>query len=291
MRDRRKSSFTAEAAAAARARGAMEPDPKLRCSDDLAIRFLGPLFRFALQPWIRKSFIAQYERRGPGVFFHHVARTKHIDARVSAELDAGVEQVVLLGAGYDTRAYRFAARLRGKRVFEVDHPATSAMKQRRVARVLGAPPAHLTYVPVNFLVEKVEERLRANGYDPSRVTLFVWEGVTPYLDEAAVHGTLAMVARAAKRSSIVFDYITKHALEHPDASLEKQLVLAAKYGEPYTFGVDPERVAPLVERHGLRVEENLSSGDLGARYLVGSDGKAWGSVCSALAIATCRVVG
>jgi methyltransferase (TIGR00027 family) len=290
MRHRRKSSFTAEAAAAARARGAMEPDPKLRCGDDLAIRFVGPLFRFALHPWIRKNFVAQYERRGPGVFFHHVARTKHIDALLSAELDAGLEQVVLLGAGYDTRAYRFAARLGGKRVFEVDHPATSAMKQRRVARVLGAAPAHVTYVPVNFLEQKVEDRLHATGYDPSRVTLFIWEGVTPYLDEAAVQGTLAMVSRAAKRSSLVFDYITKQALEHPDASFAKQLVLAAKYGEPYAFGVDPEGVAALVGRHGLRVEENLTSVGLGARYLVGSDGKAWGTSCAALAIATCRVV-
>lgn len=92
-----------------------------------------------------------------------------------------------------------------------------------------------------------------------------------------MQGTLAMVSRAAKRSALVFDHITKHALEHPDASFEKQLVLAAKYGEPYLFGIDPEGVAALVERHGLRVEVNLSASDLGARYLVGRTGRRGGA--------------
>src|SRR5580704_4473024 len=105
MKDRRSSS-TAEASAAARAYGAMHDDPKLRGPDDMALRFLGPFFRFALLPGVRARFLPEFERRAEGVFFLHQARTKHIDARLLAEIERGARQVVLLGAGFDSRAYR-----------------------------------------------------------------------------------------------------------------------------------------------------------------------------------------
>lgn len=289
MRNRRTSSRSALAAAAARAYGAMEKDPALRCADDLAIRFLSGFFRFILLPGVRKNFVREYERRAPGVFFHHIARTKRIDALLSAELEAGTKQVVLLGAGFDSRAYRFAPWLQAGRVFEVDHPATSAEKRKRVARILGAAPAHVTFVPVDFTRQRAEERLLASGYDPSRVTLFVWEGVTPYLDAPAVEATLAMVSRAAHGSAVVFDYMYRSALDRPDPDTKKQLEIAEKMGEPYGFGIDADELAPLLGRHAIALEENLSAAALGARYLVGSDGAQWGSVCPILSLAVGRV--
>jgi methyltransferase (TIGR00027 family) len=288
MKNRRRSSSTADASAAARAHGAMQADPKLRGPDDMAIRFVGPFFRIALLPGIRRGLIAEYERRAAGVFFHHQARTKHIDAVLAKELAAGAAEVVILGAGFDTRAYRFAPKLRDARVFEVDHPATSAVKQRRVRRVLGAVPSHVTYVPVDFTKENLEERLGAAGYDPSKRTLFVWEGVTPYLDAAAVDATLAFVGRAPAGSSIVFDYLYASALTSTDAATKKHLDVAAKMGEPYQFGVDPGDLGPLLARHGLALEENLSAEDLGARYLVASDGSRWGTITPFLALAYAR---
>jgi hypothetical protein len=255
MRHRRKSSFTAEAAAAARARGAMEPDPKLRCGDDLA-----------LHPWFRKSFIAQYERRGPGVFFHHVARTKHIDALLSAEIDAGMEQVVLLGAGYDTRAYRFAARLDGKRVFEVDHPATSAMKQRRVARVLGAPPVHVTYVPVNFLGRRHAVPRRGRRAGNARHGVARGEALRARLrphHEARARAPGRELRETARPRCKVRRAVS---LRHRSRGRRGAggTSRASRRGEP--VGERPRREVPR-----------------------GSDGKAWGSVCPALAIATCQV--
>ncbi len=288
MRDRRRSSSTAEAAAAARACGAMQKDPMLRGPDDMAIRFVGPFFRFVLLPGIRRRFVEEFERRAAGVFFHHQARTKHIDRVLLAELAAGTSQVVVLGSGYDSRSYRFTSELKDARVFEVDHPATSAVKQRRVRRILGAAPAHVTYVPVDFTKENVEQRLAAAGYEPSRITFFVWEGVSVYLDAAAVNATFAMVARAAKRSSIVFDYTHRSALEHPDLKAKKHLAVTAKMGEPYQFGVDPGDLAALLAPHELSLEENLSADDLGARYLVGSDGKRWGEVTPFFSLAVAR---
>ncbi len=266
----------------------MQKDPKLRGPDDLAIRFVGPFYRFVLLPGIRSRFVAEYERRAPGVFFHHQARTKHIDRVFLAELAAGAAQVVLLGSGYDSRAYRFAPALKSARVFEVDHPLTSAAKQRRIRRILGAVPAHVTYVPVDFTRENLEERLAAARYEPSRSTLFIWEGVSVYLDAAAVDATLAMVARARKGSSLVFDYTHRSALEHPDAHAKRHLAVVAKMGEPYRFGVDPDDLAALLAPHELSVEENLSAEELTARYLVGSDGKRWGEVTPFFSLAVAR---
>jgi methyltransferase (TIGR00027 family) len=266
----------------------MQKDPKLRGADDMAIHFLGGFFRFVLLPGIRERFVYEFERRAAGAFFHHQARTKHIDGVFRAEVAAGASQVVLLGAGYDSRAYRFASELRDARVFEVDHPATSAMKRRGVQRILGAVPRNVAYVPVNFTSENVEERLQAAGYERSRVTLFIWEGVSTYLDAAAVDATFATVGRAGKRSSIVFDYMHRSALRRPNALMRKHLAVTAKMGEPYLFGVDPDDLPALLERHGLSVEENLSAEDLGGRYLVGSDGKRWGDVTPFFALALAR---
>ena len=291
MRTRRKASFTADAACAARAHAALHADPRLRNPDHLAPRIVGMPFRMLLWPVLRRRFLSEYERRAPGVYFHHQARTKCFDALWVDALAAGARQFVLLGAGFDTRGYRFADRLGGARVFEVDHPLTSAEKQRRLRRVIGAPPDHMTYVPIDFVRQGLADRLASSGFDPTRRTFFLWEGVTPYLTADAVDATLALVARAAPGSSIAFDYIHRSTLVDPSADAKKQLDLARKQGEPYEFGVDPPDLAPLLERHGLALDSNLGADELAARYLVGSNGDVWGRPPPFLGIAHARVKG
>ena len=279
MRNRVRSSLTADAAVAARAYGAMETDPKLRGPDDLAIRFVSTFFRVALLPGVRSRFVAELERRAAGAFFLHQARTRHIDAVLATELAYGrVEQFVLLGAGFDSRAYRFASKLGGVQVFEVDHPATSAVKQKRVRRAFGSLPSHVIYVAVDFSKEEVEHRLAATGYDGSRRTFFLWEGVTYYLEASAVEATLAIVGHAAKGSSIVFDYHHPAALDKADAAMARHIATAEMLGEPYQSGIDPTELPLLLARHNLVLEENLGAEELGARYLVRTDGSRWGRI-------------
>lgn len=289
MRDRTRSSFTAEASAAARACGAAHRDPKLRGPDDMAVRLLGPLLRFAVSPGVRALYVREYERRAPGVFFHHQARTKFIDALLARELDAGgVEQVVLLGAGFDSRAYRFAARLRDARVFELDHPATSAAKQTRVRRAFGASPAGVTYVPIDFSRQVIADRLAAAGYASSRRTFFIWEGVTAYLPRQSIGATLGVVANAVTGSTLVFDYVHRDAFDRPDPETRRHFAAAAKLGEPYQFGVNPADLPALLAPHGLRLEEDVSAEDLGRQFLVGSRGQRWGTIPSVFSMAFAR---
>src|SRR6185312_8151747 len=107
-----------------------------------------------------------------------IIRTRFIEERLEQAIRGGVSQVVILGAGFDTRAYRLTELLKGARVFEVDQPSTQEYKKRRVRDAGIAVPPNLTYVRVDFRHDKVDDALKAAGYDPTRKTFFIWEGVT-----------------------------------------------------------------------------------------------------------------
>jgi methyltransferase (TIGR00027 family) len=135
-----------------------------------------------------------------------------MDDYLGACLRAGIEQLVILGAGLDSRAYRIEG-LKGQvRVFEVDHPATQAAKLAKLTKLFGALPAHVTYVPIDFDAETLE-KLFDFGYSRQHKTLFIWEGVVHYLTAEAVDQTLSFVSKhSGAGSSIIFDYVYTSAL-------------------------------------------------------------------------------
>ena len=140
-------------------------------------------------------------------------RTRHLDAAVRAALEDGTEQIVILGAGLDSRAYRITSSWDAGRVFEVDFPPTQEYKQRKVKSIIGAPPRNLTYVPIDFTKESLDEVLARSGYRSDVKTLITWEGVSMYLPKDAIESTLAFVARhAGPGSSIVFDYFDERLI-------------------------------------------------------------------------------
>jgi methyltransferase (TIGR00027 family) len=288
MPRQRKASFTADAACAARAHGAMHADPRLRNPDHLAHHLVVMPFRLLLWPLLRRRFVREFERRGPGVYFLHQARTKHLDSIITDESAQGLEQLVLLGAGFDTRAYRLAHLLVNASVFELDQPSMSVEKQRRSKWIATPRPANLRFVPIDFIRESVEKQLATSGFDKKRRTLFLWEGVTMYLTAETVDATLALVGRTAKGSSIVFDYVHRRMLEAPTAEETMALAEVSAVGEPYRFGVEPDEIASLVARHGLTVASNLDAPVLEQRYLVDSDGRSWGSPPPYVSIAHVR---
>lgn len=137
---------------------------------------------------------------GPALRAHLAARTAFVDAAVVDALASGLDQVVVIGAGYDDRAWRF--RTPGVRFFEVDHPATQADKRRRVEG-LGAA-ADVEFVAVDLIADDLAEALRQVGQDASRATLFIAEGLLVYLDRAVIGRLLRAVAsRAAIGSRLV----------------------------------------------------------------------------------------
>ncbi len=268
-------SATAERVAATRAVEFRRPAHKRICSDPLARHFLGGRLARVHRHWLlRKLFSIRTERIVPGAIGSVMARTRYFDDCLEAYIRDGLEQLVILGAGYDTRAYRFDGLKEKSRVFEVDHPATQQVKTGKLKKLFGSLPDHVVYVPVRFNSENFGEKLVENGYDSSLKTFFIWEGVTYYISARAVDETLAFVAGCSgKGSSIVFDYFPPGVADGTCDFQEARAMrtIFKELGEDFTFGVDPDKMEDFLSKRGFSNIENVSSKEYKARYFTGSN--------------------
>jgi methyltransferase (TIGR00027 family) len=132
-------------------------------------------------------------------------RSRFAEDALKRAFDGGVRQLVVLGAGLDTYAYRNPLG-EGLRMFEVDHPATQAWKRRRLAAAGIPVPGNLAYVPVDFERQALPGALAGAGFDPARPAFFSWLGVVPYLTGEAVFSTLGWIASLSGGAQVVFDY-------------------------------------------------------------------------------------
>jgi methyltransferase (TIGR00027 family) len=285
---------TAETQAALRAAGAAARDPQLRNPDFMAAGFVTPRLRLqtlAKVPGVRQVVPALAERLAPGSYHYETARVKHMDGILEAEQRAGLDQLVILGAGYDSRAYRFADALRDVRVFEVDLPAMSAIKQGKVARLYPATPRHVTYVAADLLGPDLEAALQQHGYDVDGATLLILSGVMPYLHELAVARLFAFVGRhTSPRTSLAFDYIFREMIEGDDTGhgarqVRKRL---AGLGEPLRFGIPAGGASRFVDSFGLTLVSDVQPAELAHRYLRRTDGSPAGLPYGFSAIAHAR---
>jgi methyltransferase (TIGR00027 family) len=166
LRARLSSTSTAESVALLRAAGALLRDERLRGPDHLAARLMpwAPrLSALVKVPVVRQLMPLLAERVVPGGVGFELARTKYMDSVVAEEVRDGAEQVVILGAGFDSRAYRMADELAAVTVFEVDQPGMSATKQARVRSAAGTPPANVHYVPVDLETTDLADALTEGG--------------------------------------------------------------------------------------------------------------------------------
>jgi methyltransferase (TIGR00027 family) len=264
-------SRTAEYMALFRALETMRSADLRLCEDRFAMAFLRPrlrlvvgLSRLRLAGTLIRAYI---DHRWPGARTSAVARTRFIDDVAEAALNSGIEQVVILGAGFDARAYRIAA-MTGVTVFEVDHPSTSAAKRTIVETALASIPRHVRFVPIDFNSQPLSSEMEAAGYDRHRRTLFIWEGVTNYLTEDAVDATLRWCARAGGGTKVVFTYIHRRVLETPEAfhGTRKLFTTLHAASERWTFGLDPSRLSAFLAERGLRLDEDVSASDYRGRY-------------------------
>lgn len=278
--------------AAGRAQGARERDPKVRNPDFMAERLLGPEERALLGPLgelLAASVRPDLPQEAP-LTRMLIVRTRFIDECLAEALADGVEQIVILGAGFDTRAYRFSEALKDARVIELDHPDTQAVKIRRVRDALGSPPANLTYVAADLRNDDLGEALREGGFEAGRKTFFVWEGVTMYLPGEAVRSTLGWVAgNAAPGSAIVFDYTYQSAIQvmknfdlaklPPAARKGAKRFMDLMSGEPWIFGLSDsgEREFLASVGLGLRKVLGLNSAEAVGTYLTREDGTVFGA--------------
>jgi methyltransferase (TIGR00027 family) len=183
----------------------------------------------------------------------------------------GVSQVVVLGAGLDTFAYRHPL-APSLKVFEVDHPETQAWKRRRLAEAGVAKPDSLSFAPVDFERDRLLPGLADAGFDASVRATFVWLGVVPYLTEAAIRATLVTIAALSGGAEVVFDYADPPEALTPDdrARHAARAERVAAMGEPWLSYFEPTALKALLLELGFTAVEDFGPPELAERYWPGA---------------------
>jgi len=266
-------SFAGVATSATRVIELYYPEEKRLFDDPFALKLL-PFgwrltFRFLFLPGLRNVVLALRERRMPGSLGSILCRTRYIDDILKRSLEEGLEQLVILGAGFDSRAYRIAG-LDQVQVFEVDLPGTRNLKQRRLEKVLGAVPENVTLVGLNFDQQNLNDILRATGFQKGKRTLFIWEGVTQYITAGAVNNTLEFVSSVSGvGSAIVFTYVRRGLIDGTDRPewFRPFLSFAKRVGSPLIFGLDQEEVEQYLSGCGLKLIDDVGAVEYQDLYL------------------------
>jgi methyltransferase (TIGR00027 family) len=263
-------SLTAALVAASRGLGVFLPQHLRLVDDPYGLRFAGRLrgmrerrplergLRLASRAWMRgwlRAFVVYMQ-----------LRTRVIDDDVRAFTASGGRQLVLLGAGFDSRAWRLGA-LAGVAVFEVDHPATQAKKRALMQR--DTPTGNVAYVPWDFerdALDRLHSRLGLDGHDARIPTMTILEGVLPYLTAEATASTFRGIAGySARGSPLAFTYMERALIEGDKRSSERRVLRLL--GEPFRFGFDPASLPRWLEDHGFVLERDESAAALASRLL------------------------
>jgi methyltransferase (TIGR00027 family) len=269
----RRPSGTAQLMAVQRGLESARPANTRLFQDPLATRFVPPAWRLALLGArlvvVRRAIEAIYDRvGGPGPRASAIARTRLIDDLI-CEASPSIDQLVILGAGYDTRAHRLGC-LAHVAVYEIDHPSTQANKRTVLTRTKPLTTAMPKYVAVDFEHDDLAAALIASGYQRLQRSMFLWEGVTQYLSSNAVAKTLSAIRQAARRGdTLAFTYIDDAVVngEHdrfPEAA--RWLHGTAKRGESWIFGLNPANVHDYLRQRGFSLASDLSTREAGERY-------------------------
>lgn len=227
-------------------------------SDDLALSILPAgqraLVRAMRWPLLRRMTISAGERAVPGSWSLITCRKRYIDDKLDEALGS-IDSVVVLGAGLDTKAYRLAGRS-DIPVFEVDLPVNIARKKAAVQRAIGAVPASVHLVPLDFERDDLISALTGHGYRPDARTFFIWEGVTQYLTEEAVRATLGALQATPAGSRLAFTYVRKDFIDGVNMYGADILYKRFRQRQPvWRFGLDPDEVSAFVADYGWRLVE------------------------------------
>jgi methyltransferase (TIGR00027 family) len=240
-------------------------------SDRYAPLFLTPTYRGLLESLRLGSplvnLAARHELAGISTFV--LLRHRFIDEHLHTALRDGAEQVVILGAGYDSRAYRFADELHGRPVHEVDLAPLS----RRKAEIVAAHPDDfagnsIRRIEIDFRTESLADRLLDSGFSVGVRTFVVWEGVSMYLSRMDVSATLSTLREVCGSGSMLaMDFWHEPGGNHPFDQVRRVATQAIRLiGEPVTFGVPAEKVTAFLDRHSLDVADLAESVELADRY-------------------------
>lgn len=220
----------------------------------------------------RRPVLYFIDQIAPGLLPYAIARTAFIDEALAAALRRGILQVLILGAGYDTRALRTPS-IENAVVYEVDHPDTQAVKHARLGADIEAIQGRVRLVGVDFDRQDLSERLRSAGFRFDWPAFVIWEGVTQYLPEEAVDATLRTLATLNRGTELVFTYVDRALIEGTRSFPGgRRLLFAVRlFGEPFRFGLAPAEAPGFLRDRGFELLEDIGGDEFSARYFTPLD--------------------
>jgi len=265
--------------------------------DDLAIHFLEAQQRFLFRfHKIREYGERKLDQAMPGMTPYIIARTAYFDRVFLDALQAGAPQIVILGAGYDSRASRFAASKGGTTVYELDAAETQARKRECLAAAHVAIPQSVRLVPIDFLHESLADALGKAGFRPDARTLFLWEGVSYYLDAASVDRTLAFVRGTGDGdAAIAFDYTIPLTDEDMGDCYGSATFLDAMRAyhasEAFMFAIPDDEIESFLAARGLQLVEHYNAAAIEESFLRDGQGALLGRVTGNFRFVLARAAG
>ena len=246
--------------------------------DHLAEYFLPPHFRFFLRfKKIQANTKEKLNEALPGLTEYMIARTAYFDGLFVDALEKEIPQIVLMGAGYDTRAYRFAELNRGTKIFELDIAPTQNQKKTYLKKARIDIPQSVKLVPIDFNQESLGDVLEKAGFDNQEKTLFIWEGVTYYLDAESVDATLNFVSSSSHPDSIIaFDYTLSLSEEnlanYYGAKEFAQTMREHHAAEELTFSIQEGEIESFLEARNLKMIDHLEVEEIEKKFLTTDHG-------------------
>jgi methyltransferase (TIGR00027 family) len=236
--------------------------------DPIEQELVGGAIRWMMQfAFLRDFMIKRTDALAKGVYGVQVCRTRYIDDALHSATSKGINQVVILGAGYDTRAYRLPD-LQNAKVFEVDLPVVQADKKKKLQKYLGQLPGNVTYIPIDFDAQTLETVFSATNFDRQIPTVYIWEGVTQYLSEEAVRQTFSFVGKSTPGSLIIFTYVLKSIIERrSDIQDANHLMEVVAEIAPWIFGLEPSSISDFLRPYHLTIVADMGNRDYQEKYL------------------------
>jgi methyltransferase (TIGR00027 family) len=269
-----KTSRTAEFTCMVRCLSYLEKQPLLKTDDYISLVIMNSAIKRLIRfPFARKRVIGSFPS---GMYEYVIARTKYIDEAVKAALEDETEQILILGAGFDSRGIRFHDIAGNTKIFELDAPVTQNAKLERYKEKGISVPDNLIFIPVDFDKQSISDRFSECGFERGRKSLIVMEGLTMYLQAESIDSLFKIIQDfAGEGSRIVFDFIYGSVLSHENLYQgEKELVESTlKSGESFCFGLEKENVPGFLSKYGFKVTDISDNTALDNKYFRDDDGR------------------
>lgn len=263
-----------------RAASYLESNRNYHSDDHIAVKILPRFIRVLIHISLFRNLLVR-SLAPIGVYEYVIARTKYIDAVFEKTLGDRFDQILLFGAGYDTRALRFQDKTQDTRIFELDELHTQQAKIKQLRKCNLSIPSNLVFIAIDFEKESLSQKLDMAKFQKGQRNLFILEGLLMYLKPESVQETFQIIREyGSKGNRVVFDYIQASVLRHENTFYgEAELVKSVhKAGEPWRFGIEPGDIESFAVTQGFEVNDHKCAQELEVIYFQDKDGRMVGRV-------------